>query len=411
VIPERCDTVVIGAGLAGLACATTLLRAGHDVHLVEASDGVGGRVRTDHVDGFTLDRGFQILLTAYPEVQRQLDVARLRLQAFDPGALIWVHGRGYSVSDPFRSPRSIVSSVVAPIGTLGDKARVARLRRRLLHTPSRELLRGPDVPTMAAVQDAGFSRRIVSSFFTPLVGGIQLDPQLRDSNRMFEVIFRSLSEGDAAVPAEGMQAIPDQLAEQLPPERLHLSRRVAALDGTGVRLSDGQVIDATRVVVATEGPAAAGLLGIEPVRSKAASAVWFAAPAAPVPGKAIVLDGTGNGPVLNVAVMSNVAPSYAPPGQSLIVAALPGLAAHDAEALARTQLRSWWGPVVDRWRTLRTDVIAHGQPEQRPPFAPRRRVSLGNGWYVCGDHRDTASIQGALFSGRRTAELIAQEHS
>ncbi len=192
------------------------------MQVYEASDGVGGRVRTDQVDGFTLDRGFQVALTAYPEMHRQLDMAALDLQAFDPGALVWRNGKGSVVSDPFRRPTTALSTVVAPIGSPFDKARIALLRHRLRGVHPARLLRGDDISTRAALADAGFSDTIIERFFRPLVGGIQLDPDLTDSRRMFDVIFRMLADGDSAVPAAGMQAIPEQLADRLPDGTVHL---------------------------------------------------------------------------------------------------------------------------------------------------------------------------------------------
>jgi phytoene dehydrogenase-like protein len=231
---------------------------------------------------------------------------------------------------------------------------------------------------------------------------------------MFEVILHCLATGDSAVPANGMQAIPDQLAARLPAGTVHLRTPVAAVGPGEVRTADGRVVAAQRVVVATEGPAAAALLGGRSVAdpgSREVGCVWFDAPAAPVTEKLIVLDGVRSGPALNVAVMSNVAPEYvtadAPVGHALVAAACP--ATSDVADLAtevRAQLRAWWGPQVDQWRTLRVDTIAHGQPDHRPPFAPKQRQALGDGLFVCGDHIDTPSIQGALYSGRRCGAAV-----
>ena len=400
--------VVVGAGLAGLSCAVALHDAGIPVQVYEASDGIGGRVRTDHVDGFLLDRGFQVALTAYPEMHRQLDMPALDLQAFEPGALVWRNGKGSVVGDPFRRPTTTLSTVTAPIGSLFDKARIGLLRHRLRSVHPARLLQGDDTSTRSALSDAGFSDTIIERFFRPLVGGIQLDPDLTDSRRMFDIIFRMLADGDSAVPAAGMQAIPRQLADRLPAGAIHLDSPVSATTPTSITI-DGSTIAASTVVVATEGPAASELLDIAPVESKSVGAVYFTAPEAPIAEKYVVLDGTGRGPVLNVAVMSNVASTYAPAGSHLVVAAAPGHDAPTIETDARAQLRGWWGPQVDAWEHLATYRIAHGQPRQRPPFDPKRRVRLDDGRFVCGDHRDTASIQGAMYSGRRCGLAIAAE--
>ena len=405
-LPTATDVVVVGAGLAGLVASRVMERAGLAVTLLEASDGVGGRVRSDTVDGFTLDRGFQVLLTGYPELAAHLDMDALDLRRFEPGAIVWRNGRRSVVSDPFRRPLTLASTALAPVGSPLDKARIVLLRRRLLAADPRALLRGEDTGTAVALRERGFSSVMIERFFRPLVGGIQLDPGLSTSVRMFDVIFRTLADGDSAVPARGMGEISNQLARGLVRTDLHLHTRVARVAEGRVDTDDGRSISARAVVVATEGPVASRLLGLPEVSSRAAGCVWFDAPTAPVRTAHVVLDGTGEGPVLNVAVMSNVAPEYAPAGRHLVAAALPGVADGDLESMAREQLRRWWGPQVERWRHLRTDRIPHGQPGQHPPFSPKKKVWLGGGLFVCGDHRDTGSIQGAMFSGRRCAESV-----
>lgn len=415
-LPSSVDVAVVGGGLAGLAAARAVQSAGRSVVVLEASDGVGGRVRSDSVDGFIVDRGFQVLLTAYPEAQQQLDLDALALRAFDPGSMVWAAGRPWAMGDPLRRPGLAVASALAPFGSLTDKARLGRLLWRMRSADPRLLLRSPDLSTTDWLADLGFSSRAVDRFFRPLLGGIQLDAELAGSARMAAAVLHCLAVGDSAVPAAGMQAIPNQLASHLAQGVVHLNTPVASVASGSVRVADGREVRAKAVVVATEAPAAAQLLTgrVADRGSRPAVAVWFRASRAPVQQRLIVLDGERSGPALNVAVMSNVAPEYVPssaaPGTATVVAACPSVDAATPEAsiveMVRQQLVRWWGGEVASWDVLAVHRIAHAQPSAVPPFGPKRSQSLGDGLWVCGDHRDTPSIQGALFSGRRCAEAL-----
>jgi phytoene dehydrogenase-like protein len=401
------SVVIVGAGLAGLACARTLQRHGVEVTVLEASDGVGGRVRTDLVDGHRLDRGFQILLTAYPEAQRVLDLDRLDLHRFDPGAAVRVGRRTWRVTDPRRVPAGLADTLLAPIGSPFDKVRLLALVAHARRGTVPDLLDGPDASTADLLAARGFSPRMVERFWRPLFAGIQLDPDLEVSSHRFLLILRMLATGDAVVPAMGMGAIPQQMADGLAEGTIRLGARATGVRGRTVEVADGDAIAAEAVVIATDGPTAARLLDLPDPGSRATCCVWFSATAPPPGiGRAIALDG-GPGPARNVAVLSAVAPTYAPAGRSLVAASVPGTpGGPDLEGAVRRQLGEWFGPAVATWETLRIDRIEHGHPDQRAPLHARRAVDLGDGRYVCGDHRDTASIQGALFSGRRAAEAI-----
>ncbi len=251
-LPSQADVVIVGAGLAGLTAARVLEQRGISAILLEASDGVGGRVRSDNVDGFILDRGFQVLLTGYPEIHRHLNIPALDLQTFEPGAIVWREGKGSIVGDPFRRPKTLASTSFAPIGTLGDKMRIALLRAKLKRANPQDLLRGTDISTMESLKQLGFSDTMINRFFRPLVGGIQLDPQLKASRRMFDVIFRTLAVGDSAVPAHGMGRITEQLAQSLHSTPIHLNTRVMSTTPGSVTLENGHTISARATVVATE---------------------------------------------------------------------------------------------------------------------------------------------------------------
>jgi phytoene dehydrogenase-like protein len=270
---------------------------------------------------------------------------------------------------------------------------------------------------MQALQEEGLSPKIIDRFFRPLVGGIQLDADLTASRRMFDLVLHCLAVGSSAVPAAGMGAIPQQIADALPAGVLRLQTPVTEVRAGQVTTGDGQVFAANHVVIATEGPAAATLLGLAPVASRPVFCVWFAADEPPFTRPLIALDSCRSGPALNVAVMTNVAPEYATDGRALIAAACPPLGVtgnpevdpSDLLQAVRRQMAVWFGAQAEQWTHVHTNVIQHAQPNSSPPFTPKRRVSLGDGLFVCGDHRDTPSIQGALFSGRRVAEMILSE--
>ena len=288
--------------MAGLACARTLVASGLDVVVLEASDGVGGRVRSDRVDGYTLDRGFQILLTAYPELARWFDIAALDLKRFLPGATIWTGDGFRSVGDPLRRPSDLPATIVAPIGSVTDKLRLLKLLMSVRRGSVSDLLRRPDSSTRSELERRGFSPRFIARFFEPLFAGIQLDPDLEVSSRRFSVILRMLATGDATVPAQGMGTLSQQLAEPLASGVVRLVHRVDRVDGTTARCIDGSSVSARALVVATHGPAAADLLGLPDPGSRPVAALWFDATDAPVHDRRILLDGADSGPVKNLAV-------------------------------------------------------------------------------------------------------------
>lgn len=411
------DVLIIGAGLAGLCCARRLHESGVTFQILEASEEVGGRVRTEKVEGFLLDCGFQVLLTAYPEAQRVLDYAALDLHPFYPGALVRFAGAFHRIADPWRHPRDAIHTMCAPIGTLKDKWGIARLRRKVLTGSLADLFQRPETSTLQALQAAGFSPTVTARFFRPFLGGIFLEPDLRTSSRMFEFMFRMLASGDTALPAGGMGAIAAQLAAALPEGAIRNKAQVTAVQENQVILASGERLGTKTVVVATEGPEAARLLyGLPAPGSRSVTCLYFAADEPPISEPILVLNGEDTGVVNNMCVPSVVAPSYAPVGAALISATVLGNPYQDDETLenlVRAQMAEWFGATVEHWRHLRTYRILHAQPEQSPPTlaVPERPVQLHPGLYVCGDHRDTASIQGAMVSGRRAAEAILAELS
>jgi protoporphyrinogen oxidase len=408
------QVVIIGAGLAGLCCARRLLACGVPFQILEASDGVGGRVRTDVVDGFRLDRGFQLFLPAYPEAARVLDYAALNLQRFTPGALVRFGGKFHRVADPRHAFLTAAKSAFNPIGSLRDKLRLAQLKWKLDRVPFDALGTQPDTTTRDfLMHEAGFSDEFITRLAVPFLGGVFLEANLDTSSRFFRFVFQMFAQAAGAVPALGMQEIPEQIARSLPAGSLRLNARVEAIDGNHVRLTSGEVLEASAVVVATESHHAArltgGLVNAPPWNGNVT--LYFAADKSPIGEPILAINGEGRGVVNSVAVMSDVSSQYAPPGASLISVSMVGVPPGDLRALAMTELESWYGPSVKSWKFLREYRIPEALPAQGvhalQPW--QRPVKLRDGLYIAGDHRDNASIDGAMTSGFRAAQAVMAE--
>jgi phytoene dehydrogenase-like protein len=403
------DVVVIGAGLAGLTCARRLQADGVGCVVLEASGAVGGRVRTDIVEGFRLDRGFQVLLTAYPAARRWLDYEKLELKKFTAGSLVRCEGRTHRVSDPWREPGSLWATLRAPVGSLADKLRIATLRAKARKGTLDELWARPETTALAALKAHGFSERMIERFMRPWLGGIFLERELGTSSRMLEFVFRMFAEGDVGVPAAGMQAIPEQLAAGLKPGTVRLGARAVAVEGGAVRLADGEQITAREIVVATEGAGAAGLLPeIAAPAWRAVTCVYFSAETSPLGEPTLVLNGTGQGIVNNVVVMSDVAVGYAPAGRALVSVSILGDAAQDDGALVsqvQGELSDWFGAGVRKWCWLRTYRVRRALPV-RWPLERGTALAVRPGVWLAGDFVASASIEGAMESGERVAEAI-----
>lgn len=410
-LPDQ-EVIIVGAGLAGLACARRLQEAGIPFLILEADDRIGGRLKTDRLDGFILNHGFQVLQTAYSEARRVLDYSRLALKPFAPGAIIRIDGKFHKIADPRRHPRDLWRTLSAPIGTMADRLRMIRLALNVRRgTPSR-IFQIPDMPTMEFLRSKGFSKRIIHRFFKPFFAGVCLDPDIEASSRVFQYIFRIFAEGDVVLPGQGMAAIAAQLRDDLPSDRIRTAVRVKSIHPGGAVLVSGETIDGCAVVLAAEGPETARLLGApQGMASRGELCLYFAARKPPIAEPYLILNGDGSGWVNSLTVPSIVAPTYAPAGQHLISVVVIGhLDADDtfAETIVRKELTGWFGPVVSDWFHLKTYRIAHALPEQSPPMPDptMRSAAVSPGIYVCGEYGSVPGIQWALLSGHQAAEEV-----
>lgn len=415
------ETVVVGGGLAGLVAARHLAESGRDVRLLEASEAVGGRVRTAHEDGYTFDRGFQVLFTAYPAVRRELDIEALSPRTFTPGATIARPNHRSVLSDPLRHPTAAPQTLFNRDVRTADKLRLFRLQRELANCDPETLLDEGGQPIESFLADYGFSTRFVERFAAPFYGGITLDRSLGTDSAVFKYTYKMLSEGDIFVPARGMQAMPEQLADRATRAgaTIEKGREVTALTATDDEVTietDGETLTADGAVVATDPATAADLTGVDTIPMETLGCVtqYFSLPTSTAPsmGKRIVLNAADDRPN-TVAPLSAVAPEYAPEGMELYSATFLGAPDDDDAELAaavRRALASWYPAAgFDALEHLRTDHVPLAQFAQPPgyradlpePDAPSGPVVLA------GDYTRWSSIQGALESGRVAADLLA----
>jgi len=423
--------VIIGAGLAGLTCAVNLHDAGVPVVVLEASDGVGGRVRTDrHPDGYLLDRGYQVMLSGYPALQRHVDLAALNPGSFDAGAHIWTGRRLLPVADPFRHPTALLRDLTAPIFPASDKA-------RLVPFAAKSLLKGWDSAADAALDGDddrsaedelrayGFSDRFIDRFARPFWGGILLDRTLSGSAGTLRFTLKTFLLGSAVLPADGIGAVAAQLAARLPAGSIRLNQRVESLARTDEQITGvfigGDTLPAAHVVVATDPPAAKALTGIGtiPEQGLGSVTVYLAGERDPGIGPRLVLDGTGRRKVNEIAPLSAVAPTYAPKGQHLIAAVLLGeesLANPDDDILARAARNDaarMLGHDLDDWSAIAVARVPFSQFAQPPGIhrtLPTNQTGTP-GLTLAGEYTVDSSVNGAMLSGHRAARFIVSRQS
>jgi protoporphyrinogen oxidase len=409
------DALIIGAGAAGLIAAKELESYHLKVLIIDAADRVGGRLRTDKVDGFTLDHGFQVLLNAYPMVKKHLDVEALNLKAFKAGAFCF-NGKGhFLVEDVNRNATAYLRMAFSPVGNIWDKLKLAKLRKEVLAKSDESIFSEAEISTLDYLKKRGFSDKIISSFFQPFFGGIFLEDELATSCRQFQFIFKMFALGEATVPESGIEAIAKQLKSQLTTSQFRLNARVKEVRKGEVELSDGEVIRGKQIIIATD-PSEIYPQLVQDISWNETQQYYFSAPKSPFPKAYITLSIAKESLINNIAVLSDVATSYAPKGQQLISVSIKCQKAKSddqVEEAIRSELKKASFDSVNEWKIIRNFKIRKALPRitNNAYSRPFEESRLTEGIYLAGDQMLNPSLNAAMISGELAAKALILNHS
>jgi phytoene dehydrogenase-like protein len=404
---------IIGAGISGLTAAIYLHKKGFEIQILEASDRAGGRIKTDIVDGFRLDKGFQVLLTEYPETKALLDYEKLNLKRFLPGATVLYDGGEFEIADPFRRPSALLATIFAPVGSLKDKINTFLLKNKLVKISTTDVFKQPETDTVSQLKKYGFSPKMIARFYKPFFSGIFLENELKTSSNMFDFVMKMFSEGDAAIPELGMEEIPKQLVAMLPENSIIYEAKVSAIENNKITCENGQIFETDKIIIATEAIGfASNYISETKQNFHQVTNVYFEASLAPTKKAVVVLNAaTKRKFVNNLVVMTNVSNKYTPENKVLIAVSVNGIPDIDDETLAKnmkTELKIWYGNQVEDWKMLKTYRINYALPNQEKVTndLSDSEIQINENLFICGDHLMNGSINAAMKSGRLVAELI-----
>jgi hypothetical protein len=396
--------VIVGAGISGLTAALHLEEYGHSPIIIESSDSIGGRIKTDEINGFLLDHGFQVLLTHYPEVNRYFNLTELQLLNFDPGAVIYHNDTQLSISDPMRDFSSLLPMLFSKVGTIKDKILMLKLNNELKNQPIENLFQPNDHSTLEYLNNFGFSRQIIERFFKPFFTGIFLEKNLQTPASMFRFVFRMFSEGHAAIPAQGMKELPIQLFKKLKRTQIRFNTTFKSYDSRQVFINDEASLPFSRLIIPSQLESA---VAFNPTLN-----CYFSSDTSLIEGKKIALVTDDSNPLNNFCQISNIVPTYAPPGKHLISVSLkPGTYPHFPEITVKKALSNLLGKDTTHLKLLKSFYINEALPiveNLKYDIEPSQTAVFGHDTFLTGDSLLYPSLDAALKSGRRAAQGVLE---
>ena len=396
---------IVGGGVSGLIAAKTLEAGGYKPTIIEASDRVGGRVKTDIVDGFQLDHGFQVLLDAYPMAQKHLDYSALDLQKFVPGAVICQNGKSQIIGDPLRDGSMLFSTLFASIGSIGDKLKIFKLNRSLQKKSIRSIFKSPEMSTLDYLKSKGFSDRIINTFFKPFFSGIFLEDKLETSSRMFEFVYKMFREGHPVLPKSGIEAIPVQLKSQLKHTNFKFNTKVKTVNDDHLITESGERLDTHFTIIATD---AKGLVSNLSDSSpwKSCDNLYFVTTQRTIKRPLIGLVADENTLINNVFFHNSVETTTKGQGELLSVTVVKDHNLNDTDLVTAVQEELRTRCNILDVKFLRRYVIPKALPDlhQLQNDCSPTETQLKTTIFLAGDQLLNGSLNAAMRSGERAAE-------
>lgn len=400
------NPIIIGAGISGLVAAIELERAGFSPTILEATDRVGGRVKTDSINDYPVDHGFQVLLTEYPEAKRYLDYDKLDLIRFSPGSVIYQKGKPLKIGDPMRNTSFLWSTIAANIGSLSDKMKILKLSNRLKKNSISDIFKSPEKSTLHYLQDFGFSERMINNFFQPFFAGIYLEEDLHTSSRMFEFVYKMFSTGDAAIPRNGMQAIPEQLANQLTKTTFRFNTKVSSLQDKTIILSTGEELKADQIIIATDAGSFFPSEKQEKNEWKSCYTIYLTTEKSALNETIIALLPNKNELVNNFHFLDDI---FGTKGKSIVsVTVVKSFNGTEEELINQVKSELKQHCNIETGEVVKLHHIKNALPNICDlNYEPTdEAVTISNSVYTCGDHLANGSLNAAMASGRKAAEQI-----
>lgn len=411
---ENQKIYIIGAGISGLVAAIELEKSGFHPVILERSNEIGGRMKTDQFNGFLLDHGFQVLNTAYPEAKKYLDFGQLQLKSFDPGAVIFEGKESYIITDPLRDPLKIVGMAFSKVGTFLDKVKMFTLTQELKKKSNEAIFEEKSIPTLQYLKNYGFSDSVIHNFFKPFFRGIFLEKKLDTSSRMFEFIFKMFAQGNAAIPAKGMGQIPEMLRGQLNKTEIILNTPISFLEGKKIHFINGEILDADRIIVATQPDSIIPQLQGQFVPAQKVINLYFhlqkSFMARPMIG---LLAGDGH-LINNLVFMDDVSAEYAPADKALLSVTVLETTLSEKELIkgVQAELEIVSGIKAEYFKFLKSYFIDYALPSVDDPkySIPSTECKIYDDVFLAGDYLLNGSINAAMTSGRIAAEALIQSY-